>query len=140
MKKTTMTTNGKLIIALSRSMQSIHRKSDLLFRQNGLTMAQFAVLEALLNKGDLTIGALIEVVLSTSGNMTVVIRNLEKLGYVQRMENPQDKRSFLITLSKSGQTLIEGLFSQHMLLVEQSLAALTDKEKETVISILKKLS
>lgn len=139
MKKKALTTNGKLIIALSRSMQKIHRKSDLLFHQNGLTMTQFAVLEALLNKGDLTIGGLIEAVLSTSGNMTVVIRNLEKLGYVHRMENPQDKRSFLISLTETGRLLIEGMFSEHMVLVEESLSPLADNEKETIISILKKL-
>lgn len=102
-------------------------------------MAQFAVLEALLNKGDLTVGGLIEAVLSTSGNMTVVIRNLEKLGHVHRTENPQDKRSFLISLTESGRTLIEGLFTQHMTLVEESLSPITEEEKETIIMILKKL-
>ena len=120
-------------------MHTIHRESELLFRRNKLTIAQFAVLEALLNKGDLTIGGLIEAVLSTSGNMTVVIRNLEKLGYVHRTENPADKRSFLISLTEPGRTLIEEIFSQHMILVENALSPLTDDEKETIISILKKL-
>ena len=131
--------NGKLIIALSRSLQAIHRKSEALFRQNGLTMAQFAAMEALLHKGDLTIGALIAAVLSTSGNMTVVIRNLEQHGWVCRRENPEDRRSFLIGLTESGKKLITTVFERHMTLVGEALGVLTAEEKTTVLTILKKL-
>ena len=133
------TQNGILIIAMSRALQTIHRKSELLFRQNGMTLAQFAVLEALLHKGDMTIGALIDRVLSSSGNMTVVIRNLERRGWVWRIENQADKRSFLISLTEDGRALITHIFAQHMALVEESLAPLTMRERETVITILKKL-
>lgn len=131
--------DGKLIIALGRAMTASHKESEVLFRQAGLTMAQFAVLEALHHKGDLTVGQLIDAVLSTSGNMTVVIRNLEKLGYVCRKPNPTDKRSFIIHLTDSGNALIDSLYHQHMALVEKSLSVISAEEKETVIKILKKL-
>lgn len=134
-----MKRNGKLIITLSRAMTTAHKESEELFRKNGLTMAQFAVLEALHHKGDLTIGQLIDAVLSTSGNMTVVIRNLEKLGYICRKPNPADKRSFIIHLTDNGNALINPLYHQHMALVERSLSAISAEEKETVIEILKKL-
>lgn len=131
--------NGKLIIALSRANQSIHRESELLFRQNGLTRAQFEALEALLHKGDMTVGALIESVLSTSGNMTVVIRNLERQGWVSRIKNPADSRSYLICLTPEGKTLIEEVFARHMALVEKALSPITSAEKETIRNILRKL-
>ena len=131
--------NGKLIIALSRSLQIIHSKSEKLFTEHQLTMAQFAVLEALYHKGDLTIKALIESVLSTSGNMTVVIRNLEKQQLVVRQENTDDKRSYIISLSAKGRSMIEPLFKQHMQYVEESLSALNGIDKNTVIEILKKV-
>lgn len=134
-----LTQNGKIIIALSRSLQAIHQKSETLFRQRNLTMAQFTVLEALLHKGDLSIQALIDSVLSSSGNMTVVLRNLERRGWVARTKNPSDNRSYLICLTKTGRELILELFPKHMELVEESLAPLDEKEKETVIEILKKL-
>lgn len=131
--------NGKFIISLSRAMRSVHHHSLELFRQNGLTMAQFAALEALYHKGDLSVGALIDAVLSTSGNMTVVIRNLEQHGLVFRKENPTDRRSFLISLTKSGETLIADVFEKHMALVDESLSPITKQERDTVIHILKKL-
>lgn len=138
--KTTQTDlNGKLIIAMSRSLQTIHRKSEELFRQNNITMAQFAVLEALLHKGEMTVGELIDAVLSSSGNMTVVVRNLERLHFVKREKNPNDNRSFLIGLTDTGEELIQSLFTRHMELVRQALAPVEEEEKRTIISILKKL-
>lgn len=75
-------------------MRDIHKESEEMFRQYNITMAQFAVLEALLHKGDMTIGALIQTVLSTSGNMTVVIRNLEHRGYIKRSIHANLSRVF----------------------------------------------
>lgn len=131
--------NGKFIIALSRALRAVHRKSETLFREHGLTMAQFAVLEALHHKGELTIGTLIESVLSTSGNMTVVIRNLEQHALVCRKPNLSDGRSFLVSLTDKGEMLIDTVFEQHMALVEERLAPITPEERKTVIQILGKL-
>lgn len=133
------TENGRFIIALSRGLRAVHRKSETLFRSHNLTLAQFAVLEALYHKGELTVGALIESVLSTSGNMTVVIRNLEQHGLVCRKPNPADGRSFLVCLTDRGEALIAKVFTAHMALVAESLGPITPQERDTVIEILRKL-
>lgn len=132
--------NGQFIIALSRGLQQSHKASEALFYQNDITMAQFMVLEALYHKGEMTIKEIIQAVLSSSGNITVVIRNLEKQGLVERLDNPHDNRSFLIRLSAKGEERIETLFAQHMECVAKALTPITDKEIEQVIRILKKLS
>ncbi len=139
MDNTHANADGKLIIALSRALRWIHKDSEAMFRAADLTMAQFAVLEALYHKGDMTVGGLIEAVLSTSGNMTVVIRNLEQHELVLRKENPSDKRSFIVCLTKRGEELISEVFKKHMELVAESLSKITEEEKDTVIKILRKL-
>ena len=131
--------NGQLIIALSRSLQIIHRESEVLFSKQQITMAQFTVLEALYHKGDLTIGQLIEKVLSTSGNMTVVIRNLEKQQLIKRIENPNDKRSYIIQLTTKGKSTIQNLYQQHMEFVDLAVEKISQEDKEKVIDILKQL-
>lgn len=140
MEKKNRSLDGNLVIALSRALQTIHRQSEILFRQRGITMAQFAVLEALLNKGDCSVGTLVEAVLSTSGNMTVVIRNLEQAGYVERKKNPEDKRSYVICLTNDGKSLIEEVFVQHMKFVQEVLSPIHESEKESIIHLLKKLA
>lgn len=139
MENKTNIKNGALIIALSRALQRIHKKSELLFYQNDLTMAQFMVLEALYHKGNLTIKEIISAVLSSSGTITVVIRNLERRGLVVRLNNPADKRSFLIQITPAGRELITPLYDRHMEYVAEAVAPLTEEEKSHLITILKKL-
>ena len=83
--------NLKVVIGISRANQAIQKHSAVTFKEGGLTTAQFAVLEALYHKGTLTIQEIINSILSTGGNMTVVINNLEKEKLVERLVNPEDK-------------------------------------------------
>ena len=99
--------NGKLIIALGRTYRNAHRKSSELFREKGLTLAQFTVLELLYNRGEQTVQSIIDKVLSSSGNITVVVRNLEQMGLVGRRDNPEDGRSYLIGITPKGKALIK---------------------------------
>lgn len=131
--------DGKFIIALGRAMQRTHRESTVMLRKNGLTSAQFTALEALYHKGDLTVQQIIDAVLSSSGNMTVVIRNLEQQGLVHRLANPMDRRSFLIGITDAGRKLMDQVFPLHMALVSEALAAISQEEKALVTDILKKL-
>lgn len=131
--------NGKMVIALWRSYYYAHKRSMSLFRENGLTMAQFTVMEALYNKGEMTVKQIVSRILSSNGNMTVVIRNLEAAGLVLRRENPEDARSFLISLTPKGHSVMDFVFPRHMQNFDEAFKNLTDQEKNTIISLLKKL-
>jgi len=131
--------NGKLIIALGRTYRNAHRKSNELFREKGLTMPQFTVLELLYNRGEQTIQQIIDKVLSSSGNITVVVRNLERMELVYRHDNPYDRRSYLIGITQRGKELMDATFAKHMSNLAEALSKLTTAEKEQVVSILKKL-
>ena len=131
--------NGLVVMALSKAFKGIHNESLDLFRENNITFSQFAVLEALYTKGFLTIQEIIDVVLTTSGNMTVVIKNLEKNGLVVKETNPKDKRSYVISLTPKGRELIKSIFPEHMKILTKRLDVLTKEEKDTLLATLKKL-
>lgn len=131
--------DGAFVIALSRSYGYAHRESRKLVAEYGLTFTQFEVLEALLHKGPLTVNSLIEAVLSTSGNITVVVRNLEKRGLIERRENPDDGRSFIVCLTAAGRELIGELFPRHIALLGAALSTLSDDEIRSVIDLLRRL-
>lgn len=99
--------NLKLIITLSRVAQALHKKLGKIFNEEGLTTSQFAVLEVLYHKGELTINEIIGSVLLTSGNMTVVINNLEKDSWIVRHINPTDKRSCFLPITEKRRKQIE---------------------------------
>lgn len=132
--------NMKLTIALARTAGSEDRMTQAFLRPFDLTLPQFSVLEALYHLGDLKICEIIEKTLSTSGNMTVVIRNLEASGYIERFISPEDKRVSKITLTSKGHDLIEKIFPLHLESLETYFEGLTDLEKEQLLALLKKLN
>ncbi|MDH8679538.1 MarR family transcriptional regulator [Fusibacter bizertensis] len=134
------TINLKLVIALSRSNTSFQRVLQTFFNNYDLTIAQFGVLETLFHLGDLKIGELIDKTLSTSGNMTVVIRNLEKEGLIKRQVNVADRRAFVIGLTDEGRSLIKEVFDAHLAVLEGFFINLDQDEKKLLQKMLKKLN
>src|SRR5690349_25018962 len=57
-----------------------------------LTWSQFAVMEALYHLGHMTQGEIGGKVLKSGSNMTTVIDNLERDGYVRRERDGKDRR------------------------------------------------
>ncbi len=132
--------NLKTVIALNRSFQSVRKRELKTIKKGGLTLAQFGVLEVLYHKGDLRICDIIEKTLSTGGNMTVVIDNLLKDGFVVRHPDPNDGRASLIGISNKGIGIIEEIFPEHVENIGAILSPLTSEEKQLLIDLLKKVS
>ncbi|MBN2829708.1 MAG: MarR family transcriptional regulator [Candidatus Cloacimonetes bacterium] len=132
--------NLKLVIALTRTNSEEYKRTRELVSGYGLTIAQFGVLETLYHLGDMCINELISKTLSTSGNMTVVIKNLERDGYVIRISSPEDKRSFNIRLTLKGREMIERIFPRHLEDLKNGFSNLCREEKEQLITLLKKLN
>lgn len=103
-----------------------------------LTACQFGVLEALYNKGQLRINDLIEKLLSTSGNMTVVIKNMIRDGYITKQPDESDRRASLIALTPLGQDIIESILPEHYAHIGQLFSVLSSEEQELLVDILKK--
>ncbi len=87
---------------------------------------------------ELRIQDLIEKMLATSGNMTVVIRNMVRDGWISRTCDPKDRRSFFLKLTPAGRRKIEEVLPDHIDSIVEALSILEDGEKEDLIQILKK--
>ena len=77
------------------------------FKEFNLTPTQFGVMDMLNAKGRMKISELIDCMLATSGNMTVVIKNMEKKGWLIRKACQTDKRAFEIDLTDAGRRIIQ---------------------------------
>lgn len=132
--------NLKLIIGLTRTASFHTRMTQSTLSEYNLTIAQFGVLEVLYHLGDLKICEIIEKTLSTSGNMTVVINNLERDGYIQRYTSAEDKRVSMISLTEKGKILIAEVFPIHVARVYKHFENLNYDEKEQLLLLLKKLN
>lgn len=108
------------------------------FRNHGITVTQFAVLDVLYSKGEMKICNLLTALMATSGNMTVVLKNMEKKGWIYRRTCPDDKRSSLIGLTEPGRQVIAQALPEHLERVQEAMSVLTEEEQEQLISLLKK--
>ena len=106
----------------------------------GLTETQYGVLASLLQAGPLSQGELGRRLLKSSGNITVVVDNLEKRALVVRERNPQDRRSVTVSLTAEGRRLIENVFPRHRQAVVGEMGALTPEEQEELGRLCRKLT
>lgn len=126
-------------IKLMRATDSLNNRLSRQLNDAGLTVSQFGVLEALLHLGPLNQKALGEKLLKSGGNITLVIDNLEKSGWVERHQDPEDRRSMLIHLTDKGEDFISDYFPRHLDRIVSEFEELSDKELEQLSRICKKL-
>lgn len=89
-------------IKLMRAADTINSAFSLSLIKTGLTESQFNVLDALYHLGPLSQKELGFKLLKSGGNITMVIDNLEKDGYVERKRGKDDRRIFFVHLTKKG--------------------------------------
>lgn len=124
-----------VVNSLNQCAQSMERLSVTVLSKYNLTVSQYNVLEILHREGPLKIRDIIERVLSTGGNMTVVIRNLEKNNLINRKNDDKDRRAIFISLSKDGNALIKKVVPHYQKFISQSLSKVTKKDKETCLKL-----
>jgi len=102
--------------------------------------SDFAVLEALLHKGQLPINEIGKKVLLTSGSITVAVDRLEAKGLVERHAHGTDRRTKIVDLTRAGRKLITRVYADHAADMERlASASLSRAERKTLIGLLKKI-
>lgn len=126
-------------IQLLRSYTKIRAKETSYITSFNITMNQFEVLEVLYHRGDLNIGSITKLIMSTPGNVTVVVRNLKRDGYITSLPDPSDKRASILSLTQKGKDVIEKLFPDHAKHMIEYFDVLDEQEMDTLYSLLRKL-
>ena len=126
-------------INLVRASDSVLSKIATHLESERVTMGQFAVLEALLHLGPMCQHTLAEKLLRSGGNMTLVVDNLQKRGWVKRERQEKDRRVVEIHLTPKGRRLITRIFPEHAKVIARVMSELTPAEQEDLRRIARKL-
>jgi len=110
-----------------------------LITEAGLTTSQFAVLEVLYHAGPLCLTEIAHKILTTGGNLTLVVNNLEKRGLVQRKQSASDRRFFSLHLTPKGKNLIAEIFPKQAAEITRVIGALSAEEQAELARLCKKL-
>lgn len=131
-------TELKIFIGMSRALNKINRATNKVYLKYGLTSGQFAVLEALYHKGDLSIGDVQDKILSTSGTIPVIVKNLEKEGYLQKSNDEKDKRKFILNITEKGRKLMDLVYPENEAIIITMLSIWDTEEQEQILGYMKK--
>ena len=126
-------------IVLARAYHTIVRAVSRDVGRHGLTLGQFAVLEALYHRGPLPLGKIGALLLVTAGNITYVVDHLERRGLVRRERQRADRRVIYASLTPRGMEMLDQIFPQHANFIIELFGALTPDELRTLRRLLKKL-
>lgn len=126
-------------VKLARAFSSFNKRSIESIRTFGLTQPQFAVIEIIGHLGPLKVGEICNKMLVSGGNMTLVLDNIEKLGFIERAHSLEDRRAILIQLTQKGKDLFDNVFRNHAEHVTKLMSVLTTEEQKTLSELLKKL-
>jgi MarR family 2-MHQ and catechol resistance regulon transcriptional repressor len=129
----------KLWVVLSRAHENVAELAKLDVERGELSLTEFAVMEALFHKGDLSAGEVSRRVLLRSGSLTYVIDKLVERGLIKRRICEEDKRRTYLQLTTSGSALMRKLWPGHAAVIELATSGLTLAEKRTAARLLKKM-
>jgi DNA-binding MarR family transcriptional regulator len=126
---------------LKRLGTHLGREVEAVLLKHGLSTSSFDVLATLRRSGAphrLSPGELLEMTMVSSGTMTNRIDQLEKAGFVERIVNPDDRRSVLIALTDKGFTTVEEAVGAHVANQQRLTRNLTAEDKAAFDRLLKK--
>lgn len=131
----------RVAILIKKTALGIEKLSNQVLAPYELSYAQYKIMMMLYRNPDKTIRQTdIEEKFSlTNPTVTGIIQNLEKKGLIQRIQNPNDKRSKLLCLTPKAYALRDELDKLGEALEGQVTKQLTEKECNQLCELLKKM-
>lgn len=126
-------------VRLNRAANAARNHASRSLSDSSLTLTQFAVLEALYHLGPMSLSDIAGKILTTGGNLTMVVGNLEKQGLAQRQRSPEDGRVLIVALTAKGKALMREVFPLHAAAITDFLSALSPKEQRRLSDLCRKL-
>jgi MarR family 2-MHQ and catechol resistance regulon transcriptional repressor len=87
----------------------------------------------------MTQGEISQKVLKSGSNMTTVIDNLERDGYVRRERDEKDRRVIHVHLTEAGTSKVEAVLPNHVATLVEIFKVLSPTEQEALGELCKKL-
>lgn len=129
----------KILIGMHRNVREMDRITTKIAAEYKLSFSQFMVLEVLYSKGDMSISEVREKILSSVGTIPVIIRNLEKMGYIERHPCETDRRISILHITDAGLDVIQKVAPLNHQRIDAYMSVLSPDEKRQLLLLMKKL-
>lgn len=129
----------KSFIVLMKASKSVQELITTDITSYNMRTSDFVIMETLYHKGRQTIRQIAEAVLIKTGSITYVIDKLEDKGWLTRSDCKEDRRVVYIELTDEGKRVMDSIFPQHQLVIEDIFSELTEQEHDILIDLLKRV-
>lgn len=127
-------------VRLVRSAEALHADVSRGLAVDGLTASQFSAMKVLRIHGKLAQRDIAQYILKSGGNITVLVDNLEREGFVTRERDTTDRRVVYVSLTSEGEAMFDRLYPGHIERICEAMSGLTDAESSQLTMLLQKVS
>ena len=128
-----------VFLVVWKTYRALLARSEASIKQLDLCDSDFRVLEALFYKGPLPVNVTGQKVELTTGSITSAVDRLEEKWLVVRKHHPEDRRVRVVELTAKGRRLIEKIYAQHRIRMDEAVSCLSRRERSTLVDLLKRL-
>ncbi|RLS70485.1 MAG: MarR family transcriptional regulator [Planctomycetota bacterium] len=135
-----MTPKDELPLVLRTAYLTLHRRSDAVFAEYGITADQFVLLATLARGQAMTQRELAARMPSDPSTVRAMLVLLEKQGLVTREAHPTDARARTVRLTKVGVRTYQQAFDAGQEIRDQMAESLSASESRTLLSLLQRMT
>src|ERR1700733_5877770 len=97
-------------LVLAKAFRAMKRHAEWSLEGIDMNLSDFAILELLLNRGPHPVNTIGQRINLTSGSVTTAVDRLEARGLVKRSNDPEDRRTRIVSLTPEGKKCISKIF------------------------------
>lgn len=129
----------EVVLSLLRTNELFQHRFGQLYRDHGLTQAQYNILRILRGEGrELPSLEIAERMISVVPAITNLLDKLEKRGWVRRERCEDDRRVWHVHLTEDGSELLDELDEPNLALHQKLVGHLTARERTQLLALLEK--
>lgn len=131
----------EMLFKFEKVMSFLNIKRDSIYQQVGLTAGRFHLLMLLKREKNLCLSPseLAKRTGVSRGTMTQFIDAIEKDGFAERIDDPNDKRGMLVKLTPKGMGALETILPIYFSTLDCMTKVLTPEDRQNWLTILEKL-
>lgn len=128
-----------LTLIMFRTAAAFERAHSAELLPQGLSISQLNVLTVLDRATEpMTMGALGQAVSVQPTNLTGVVHSLVGRKFIERIANPEDRRSLLVSISSQGRSFLRKFLPGHWRYLHTLMDGLTSTQKRQLVSLLER--
>ena len=132
-----METNIKLMVVFGKLNYVFMNSLGKNLEELGLSHSSYPILAHLNEVSRAKTQKLGEVAVITSGSITHMVSKLVKQGYVNKVQDDEDKRIFWVEITKEGRDVFNKVHKEHMKYLGHLLEDFTEEEKNALVEQMK---